>query len=87
MQEVKLAYRDNDRTPVIFCIKEMASRYYGIDLKVKQGRNTACCAEHETLARPSSENLAWRQGAQHAAIRSVLSCMMSQHETKHSSTV
>ncbi len=41
MQEVKLAYRDNDRTPVIFCIKEMASRYYGIDVKVKQIRGAA----------------------------------------------
>ncbi len=41
MQEVKLAYRDNDRTPVIFCIQEMASRYYGIDVKVKQIRGAA----------------------------------------------
>ncbi len=45
MQEVTLAYRDNDRTPVIFCIKEMASRYYSIDLKVKQIRGAA---EYET---------------------------------------
>ncbi len=45
MQEVTLAYRDNDRTPVIFCIKEMASRYYGIDVKVKQIRGAA---EYET---------------------------------------
>ncbi len=41
MQEVKLAYRDNDRTPVIFCIKEMARRYYGIDVEVKQIRGAA----------------------------------------------
>ena len=38
MQELKLAYRDNDRTPVIFCIKEMARRHYGIDVKVVQIR-------------------------------------------------
>jgi len=38
MQEVKLAYRDNDRTPVIFCIKEMARRHYDIDVKVIQIR-------------------------------------------------
>ncbi|NIO11936.1 MAG: ABC transporter substrate-binding protein [Deltaproteobacteria bacterium] len=41
MEEVKLAYRDNDRTPVIFCIKEIAKRHYGIDVKVKQIRGAA----------------------------------------------
>ena len=41
MQDVTLAYRDNDRTPVIFCIKEMARRYYDIDVKVKQIRGAA----------------------------------------------
>lgn len=41
MQEVTLAYRDNDRTPVIFCIKEIARRYYDIDVKVKQIRGAA----------------------------------------------
>ncbi len=40
MQEVKLAYRDNDRTPVIFCIKEMARRHYDIDVKVIQIRGS-----------------------------------------------
>jgi ABC-type nitrate/sulfonate/bicarbonate transport system substrate-binding protein len=36
MRSVKLAYRDDDRTPVIFCIKEMARRYYDVDLEVVQ---------------------------------------------------
>lgn len=38
MEEVKLAYRDNDRTPVIYCIKEMARRHYGLDINVMQIR-------------------------------------------------
>jgi hypothetical protein len=33
MNTVRLAYRDEDRTPVIFCIKEMARRY-GVDVEV-----------------------------------------------------
>lgn len=36
MRRVKLAYRDDDRTPVVFCIKEMARRYYDVDLEVVQ---------------------------------------------------
>ena len=36
MKSLKLAYRDDDRTPVIFCIKEMARRYYDVDLEVVQ---------------------------------------------------
>jgi len=31
---IKLAYRDNNWTPVIFCIKEMARRHYGVDVHV-----------------------------------------------------
>jgi len=31
---VRLAYRDEDRTPVIFCIKEMARRHYGVNVEV-----------------------------------------------------
>lgn len=31
---VRLAYRDEDRTPVIFCIKEMARRHYDLDVEV-----------------------------------------------------
>jgi hypothetical protein len=34
MPAVRLAYRDEDRTPVIFCIKEMARRHYGVDVEV-----------------------------------------------------
>lgn len=34
MEKLRLAYRDEDRTPVIFCIKEMARRHYGIDVEV-----------------------------------------------------
>ena len=34
MPSVRLAYRDEDRTPVIFCIKEMARRHYGVDVEV-----------------------------------------------------
>lgn len=40
METIKLAYRDNDRTPVIFCIKEMAKRHYEIDVEVKQIRGS-----------------------------------------------
>lgn len=34
MRRLRLAYRDNDRTPVIYCIREMARRYYDIDVEV-----------------------------------------------------
>jgi hypothetical protein len=34
MRTVRLAYRDHDRTPVIYCIKAMAEHYYGIDVEV-----------------------------------------------------
>jgi hypothetical protein len=34
MRTVRLAYRDEDRTPVIFCIKEMARRHYDLDVEV-----------------------------------------------------
>ena len=37
---LKLAYRDNDRTPVIFCIREMAHRFYGVDVKVERIQET-----------------------------------------------
>ncbi len=36
MRTVRLAYRDNDRTPVIYCIKAMAERYYGVHVQVIQ---------------------------------------------------
>jgi hypothetical protein len=34
MQTLTLAYRDNDRTPVIFAIREMAKRHYDLDVRV-----------------------------------------------------
>src|SRR5918995_268313 len=34
MRTVRLAYRDQDRTPVIFCIKEMARRHYDVDVEI-----------------------------------------------------
>src|SRR5690242_15540338 len=40
MRRIRLAYRDDDRTPVIFCIQEMARRYYEIELEVIQIKPT-----------------------------------------------
>jgi hypothetical protein len=40
MRKLQLAYRDNDRTPVIFCIKEVACRHYDLDVEVIQIRGT-----------------------------------------------
>jgi glycine betaine/choline ABC-type transport system substrate-binding protein len=40
MRTLRLAYRDDDRTPVIFCIKEMARRHYDIDVEVVQIKGT-----------------------------------------------
>ena len=34
MQSLTLAYRDDDRTPVIFAIREMAKRYYDLDVRI-----------------------------------------------------
>ena len=34
MQTIRLAYRDYDRTPVIYCIKAMAERHYGVNVEV-----------------------------------------------------
>ena len=36
MQTLTLAYRDVDRTPVIFAIREMAKRYYPLEVRVVQ---------------------------------------------------
>ncbi len=42
MPSLTLAYRDDDRTPVIFAIRAMAARYYDLDVRVAQGaRNDA----------------------------------------------
>ena len=38
MRTVRLAYRDNDRTPVIYCIKAMAEQHYGIEVQVVKSR-------------------------------------------------
>ena len=40
MDRVRLAYRDHDRAPVIFCIKEMA-RYYDVDVEILHIQPTA----------------------------------------------
>jgi hypothetical protein len=40
MDTVRLAYRDTDRTPVIYCIKEMAARHYDLDVEVLRIRDT-----------------------------------------------
>lgn len=34
MRTIRLAYRDHDRTPVIYCIKAMAERHYGVQVEV-----------------------------------------------------
>jgi ABC-type nitrate/sulfonate/bicarbonate transport system substrate-binding protein len=34
MPTIRLAYRDHDRTPVIFCIKAMAEKHYGVNVEV-----------------------------------------------------
>jgi ABC-type nitrate/sulfonate/bicarbonate transport system substrate-binding protein len=34
MSTVRLAYRDHDRTPVIYCIKAMAERHYGVRVEI-----------------------------------------------------
>ena len=36
MDTVRVAYRDDDRTPVIYCIKEIGAQHYGIDVAVLQ---------------------------------------------------
>ena len=36
MRTVRLAYRDNERTPVIYCIQAMAERHYGVTVEVVQ---------------------------------------------------
>jgi hypothetical protein len=33
MDTIRIAYRDDDRTPVIFCIKEIGSRYYDLNIE------------------------------------------------------
>jgi hypothetical protein len=40
MRTLTLAYRDNDRTPVIFAIREMAKSRYNLDVRVVQIKGT-----------------------------------------------
>lgn len=40
MRRLRLAYRDDDRTPVIFCIQEMAARHYDIEVEILQIKGT-----------------------------------------------
>jgi ABC-type nitrate/sulfonate/bicarbonate transport system substrate-binding protein len=40
MRHVRLAYRDPDRTPVIYAITEMARRHYDLDVEVLQIKGT-----------------------------------------------
>jgi hypothetical protein len=40
MRSLTLAYRDDDRTPVIFILKEMAARHYDLDVEVVQIKGT-----------------------------------------------
>jgi len=40
MDTVRLAYRDNDRTPVIYCIKEMAARHYDLNVEILRIHDT-----------------------------------------------
>jgi hypothetical protein len=34
METVRVAYRDDDRTPVIYCIREMGLKHYGVNVEV-----------------------------------------------------
>ena len=41
MPSVTLAYRDDDRTPVIFAIREMAKQHYDLDVRVERIKDEA----------------------------------------------
>jgi hypothetical protein len=41
LETVRLAYRDDDRTPVIYCIRQMALDHYGVDVRVLQIKDYA----------------------------------------------
>lgn len=34
MDRVRVAYRDDDRTPVLYCVKEMAARHYDLNVEI-----------------------------------------------------
>jgi hypothetical protein len=40
VDRIRLAYRDDDRTPVIFCIQAMARQHYALDVEVLQIKGT-----------------------------------------------
>jgi ABC-type nitrate/sulfonate/bicarbonate transport system substrate-binding protein len=40
VDRIRLAYRDDDRTPVIFCIQAMAREHYALDVEVLQIKGT-----------------------------------------------
>src|SRR5574341_1841796 len=40
MRRLRLAYRDDDRTPVIFCIQETAARRYDIEVEILRIKGT-----------------------------------------------
>lgn len=41
MDTVRLAYRDTDRTPVIYCIRETAARHYDLNVEILRIHETA----------------------------------------------
>jgi len=41
MQSLTLAYRDDDRTPVIFAIRELAKRHYDLDVRIARIKDGA----------------------------------------------
>lgn len=45
MQRLTLAYRDDDRTPLIFCIREMARRHYDLNVEVVKIKGTKAYEE------------------------------------------
>jgi ABC-type nitrate/sulfonate/bicarbonate transport system substrate-binding protein len=40
VDRIRLAYRDDDRTPVIYCIQAMAREHYGLEVEVLQIKGT-----------------------------------------------
>jgi ABC-type nitrate/sulfonate/bicarbonate transport system substrate-binding protein len=41
MQSLTLAYRDDDRTPVVFAIRELAKRYYDLEIRIARIKDGA----------------------------------------------
>jgi hypothetical protein len=42
MQSLTLAYRDDDRTPMIFAIREIAKRHYGLEVRIVRIQDWRC---------------------------------------------